>query len=40
MGWAPLEEADAAVFFGRDVQIVRGLDVVRGMRTSGVERCS
>ena len=36
-GWAPLEEADAAVFFGRDAQIVRGLDVLRGMRTSGVE---
>jgi TIR domain len=36
-GWAPLEEADAAVFFGRDAQILRGLDVVRGMRTSGVE---
>ena len=36
-GWAPLEEVDAAVFFGRDAQILRGLDVVRGMRTSGVE---
>ena len=36
-GWAPLEEADAAVFFGRDAQIVRGLDVLHGMRTSGVE---
>ena len=36
-GWAPLEEADAAVFFGRDAQILRGLDVLRGMRTSGVE---
>src|SRR6476646_5911902 len=24
-------------FFGRDAQILRGLDVVRGMRTSGVE---
>ena len=36
-GWAPLEEADAAVFFGRDAQILRGLDVVRGTRTSGVE---
>ena len=34
-GWAPLEEADAAVFFGRDAQILRGLDVLRGMRTSG-----
>ncbi|MBO0677393.1 TIR domain-containing protein [Mycolicibacterium sp. S2-37] len=35
-GWAPLEEADAAVFFGRDAQIVRALDAVRGMRLSGV----
>ena len=33
-GWAPLEEADAAVFFGRDAQILRGLDVLRGMRTT------
>jgi WD40 repeat protein len=36
-GWAPLEEADGAVFFGRDAQIVRGLDALRGMRASGVE---
>jgi hypothetical protein len=36
-GWAPLEEVDAAVFFGRDAQIRRGLDVLRGMRTTGVE---
>jgi WD40 repeat protein len=36
-GWAPLEEADAAVFFGRDAQIVRGLDVLRGMRSTGVQ---
>ena len=36
-GWAPLEEADAAVFFGRDAQILRGLDVLHGMRTSGVK---
>ena len=36
-GWAPLDEADAAVFFGRDAQIVRGLDELRRMRTSGVE---
>ena len=36
-GWAPLEEADAAVFFGRDAQILRGLDVLRGMRASGVQ---
>src|SRR6476661_2528320 len=36
-GWAPLEEADAAVFFGRDAQIVAGLDELRGMRSSGVK---
>ena len=36
-GWAPLEEADAAVFFGRDAQIVRGLDLLHGMRTLGFE---
>ncbi|MET1034062.1 MAG: TIR domain-containing protein [Arthrobacter sp.] len=36
-GWEPLEEADAAVFFGRDAQIVRGLDALRGMRASAVE---
>ncbi|MDH6247818.1 TIR domain-containing protein [Mycobacterium sp. OTB74] len=35
-GWAPLEAADAAVFFGRDTQILRGLDVLRGMRAGGV----
>lgn len=35
-GWEPLDEADAAVFFGRDAQIVRALDTVRGMRLSGV----
>ena len=36
-GWAPLEDVDAAVFFGRDAQIIRGLDALRGMRKSGVE---
>ena len=36
-GWAPLDEADAAVFFGRDAQVVRGLDELRRMRTSGVD---
>jgi WD40 repeat protein len=36
-GWAPLDKADAAVLFGRDAPIVRGLDVLHGMRTSGVE---
>ncbi len=36
-GWEPLDEADAAVFFGRDAQIVRGMDALRGMRASGIE---
>ncbi len=37
----PLDEADAAVFFGRDAQIVRAMDAVRGMRLSGGStRCS
>src|SRR6185436_18726466 len=36
-GWAPLEEVDAAVFFGRDAQTLRGLDVLHGMRSTGVE---
>ncbi|MCX2933722.1 TIR domain-containing protein [Mycobacterium sp. CVI_P3] len=36
-GWQSLEEADAAVFFGRDTQIVRALDAVRGMRLGGLE---
>jgi WD40 repeat protein len=36
-GWEPLEDTDAAVFFGRDGQILRGLDELRGMRSSGIE---
>ncbi|WP_242702223.1 toll/interleukin-1 receptor domain-containing protein, partial [Arthrobacter cavernae] len=36
-GWEPLEEADAAVFFGRDGQIVRGLNALRRMRHEGTE---
>lgn len=32
-----MEDADAAVFFGRDPQILRGLDTLRGMRATGVE---
>jgi hypothetical protein len=36
-GWALLEEVDAAVFFGRDAPIVRGLDVLHGMRSTGVQ---
>jgi len=34
-GWEPLQEEDAAVFFGRDAALVRGLDALRGMRQSG-----
>ncbi|MGW2660143.1 nSTAND1 domain-containing NTPase [Nocardia tengchongensis] len=36
-GWDPFEAVDAAVYFGRDAQIVRGLDMLRGMRASRVE---
>jgi hypothetical protein len=36
-GWAPLEDVDAAVFFGRDALILRGLEVLHGMRSTGVE---
>ncbi|WP_445168505.1 nSTAND1 domain-containing NTPase [Mycolicibacterium sp. Dal123E01] len=34
-GWEPLQEVDAAIFYGRDAQLVRGLDALRGMRQSG-----
>lgn len=34
-GGEPVEEVDAAVFFGRDAQIIRSLDALRGMRESG-----
>jgi WD40 repeat protein len=36
-GWQSMEDADAAVFFGRDAQILRGLDALRGMRATAVE---
>jgi hypothetical protein len=36
-GWAPLEEVDAAVFFGRDAQILGVLDVLHGIRSTGVK---
>ena len=36
-GWEPFEELDAGVFFGRDAQIVRALDMLRAMRTTGVD---
>ncbi|WP_433666309.1 TIR domain-containing protein [Nocardia sp. CA-136227] len=37
-GWEPFDAADAAVYFGRDTQIVRGMDTLRGMRSTGVEK--
>src|SRR5271165_1899953 len=37
-GFAYLEEQDAAVFFGRDAQIVRGLDELRRLVSTGVSR--
>jgi hypothetical protein len=36
-GLKPLEPRDAAVFFGRDAWIVRGLDRIRGLVDGGVE---
>src|SRR4051794_4450146 len=37
-GFAFMEEKDAAIFFGRDAQIVRGLDKMRGLVRTGVDR--
>jgi WD40 repeat protein len=37
-GFANFEEQDAAVFFGRDAQIVRGLDELRRLVRTGVSR--
>jgi formylglycine-generating enzyme required for sulfatase activity len=37
-GFPPFEEEDAAIFFGRDAQIVRGLDKLRRLTRTGVER--
>ena len=37
-GWQPLESVDAAVYFGRDAQILRALDELREMSTAGRER--
>ncbi|WP_327096568.1 TIR domain-containing protein [Nocardia vinacea] len=34
-GWDPYEPVDAAVFFGRDSQILRAMDALRAMRTDG-----
>lgn len=37
-GMKPLEAVDAAVFFGRDAAIVRGLDTLRAMQKQDIER--
>jgi hypothetical protein len=37
-GLAALDVEDAAIFFGRDAQIVRGLDKIRGLSRAWVER--
>jgi WD40 repeat protein len=37
-GLRALEAQDAAIFFGRDAMIVRGLDRIRGLIESGVEK--
>ena len=37
-GLKALEPEDAAIFFGRDAAIVRGLDRIRGLAESGVEK--
>ncbi|CAI8820069.1 dynein assembly factor with WDR repeat domains 1 [Pseudomonas sp. IT-194MI4] len=36
-GLEPLDTIDAAVFFGRDAEILQGLDRLRGMRSSSTE---
>ena len=37
-GLEPLDFEDAAVFFGRDLEILRGLDVLRGLRDNPATR--
>ncbi|MFV8054290.1 TIR domain-containing protein [Mycobacterium sp. 48b] len=37
-GWEPLESVDAAVYFGRDAQIICALDELRAMREASRER--
>jgi tetratricopeptide (TPR) repeat protein len=37
-GFEPLTEEDAAIYFGREAQIVRGLDRLRNMSDAGVEQ--
>jgi hypothetical protein len=38
-GFEPLTEQDAAIFFGREAPIVRGLDRLRSMREVGPSAC-
>ena len=33
--WQPFEQVDAGVFFGRDAQIVKALDALRGICVTG-----
>lgn len=35
-GWQPFEPVDAAVYFGRDRQIVQAMDALRGIRATGL----
>ena len=37
-GLKPLEAEDAAIFFGRNAQILHGMETLRDMRRSGIER--
>jgi WD40 repeat protein len=37
-GLSVLESQDAAIFFGRDAPVIRGLDQIRGMAERGVEK--
>ncbi|NKY42664.1 TIR domain-containing protein [Nocardia cerradoensis] len=34
-GWNPFDDVDAAVYFGRDTQILQGLNRLRGLRAAG-----
>ncbi|MBS1692256.1 MAG: TIR domain-containing protein [Actinobacteria bacterium] len=37
-GWQPLESVDAAVYFGRDVEINRAMSAIRALRAAGTKR--
>ncbi|WP_232022885.1 WD40 repeat domain-containing serine/threonine protein kinase [Mycobacterium pseudoshottsii] len=34
LGWEPFQPVDAGVFFGRDAEVARAMDALRGMRAS------